>query len=99
MSDQPIFTYQTRLAPTATQAPLLNAYAALHGRAERTLFAALRSGAQINPLKQDFLRRFGITARQFNALRVGLEGKIDSIKQRQPELIAEAEARIKKATK
>jgi IS605 OrfB family transposase len=78
---------------------LLDAYAELHGRAERSLFAAMVAGGQMNALKQSFLRRFGITARQFNAIRVGLDGKIDSIKERRPELIAEAEARIRKADK
>ena len=36
---------------------------------------------------------------QFNAIRIGLEGKIDSIKQRRPDLIVEAQAKIKKAAK
>ncbi len=48
-------------------------------------------------LKCEFLRRFGITARQFNAIRVGLEGKIASIRERLPEWIAEAESRIQRA--
>src|SRR5207249_3567558 len=43
--------------------------------------------------------RFGITARQFNAVRIGLEGKIDSIKQRRPDLIVEIATKIKKAVK
>ena len=47
MSDRPIFTYQTRIAPVAAQVSLLDAYAALHGRAERSLFAALQAGAQL----------------------------------------------------
>lgn len=99
MTDRPIFTYQTRLAPDAAQAAALDAYAALYGKAERSLFAALQAGGSINDLKRAFLLRFGITARQFNAIRVGLEGKIDSIKARRPELIAELQARIKKALK
>jgi IS605 OrfB family transposase len=76
---------------------VLDAYADLHGRAERTLFAALSAGNPVNELKRVFLPRFGLTARQFNALRVGLEGKIASIKELRPELIAEAKSRIKKA--
>ncbi|WP_415838176.1 IS200/IS605 family accessory protein TnpB-related protein, partial [Polaromonas hydrogenivorans] len=99
MSERPVFTYQTRPALDAAQAVALDAYAELYGRAERSLFAALQAGGKLNDLKRDFLPRFGITARQFNALRIGLEGKIDSIKERRPELIAEAQARIKKALK
>ena len=96
MSD-PVFTCQTRLVLDAAQASALHAYAELHGRAERTLFAALRAGHPVNDLKRAFLPRFGLTARQFNALRVGLGGKTASIKERRPELIAEAKSRIKKA--
>ena len=97
MSDHPVFTYQTRLELDAGQTKLLDAYAELHGRAECSLFAALRAGQSINDLKRAFLPRFGLTARQFNALRVGLEGKIASIKERRPELIAEAGQRVRKA--
>lgn len=99
MSDRPIFTYQTRPVLDAGQAAALDAYADLYGRAERTLFASLQSGGKLNDLKREFLPRFGITARQFNAIRVGLEGKIDAIKQSRQELIAEAGTRIKKAAK
>lgn len=99
MSDCPFFTYQTRLVLTDAQESALSAYADLYGKAERSLFAALQAGGTLNTLKRDFLPRFGITARQFNAVRIGLEGKIDAIKQRRPGLIEEAETRINKAQK
>lgn len=99
MSDRPIFTYQTRPVLDAQQAAILDTYAELYGRAERSLFAAMQAGGTVNNLKRAFLPKFGITARQFNAVRVGLEGKVDSIKARRPELIAELQTRIKKAQK
>ena len=99
MSECPIFTYQTRPMLDAVQAGVLDAYAALYGRAERSLFAAMQTGKNINQLKREFLPKFGITARQFNAMRIGLQGKVDSILQRRPELISEAQARIQKATR
>ena len=99
MSDFPIFTYPTRVLLDADQTRLLDAYAELHGRAERVLFAAWCAGQIPGKLKPEFQRRFDLTARQFNAVRVGLEGKINSIKERRPELIAEAEIRLKKAEK
>src|SRR5438128_1428425 len=99
MSDRPVFTYQTRPALADGQAAVLDAYAELYGRAERSLFAAMQAGRAINDLKRDFLPRFGITARQFNAVRIGMDGKIDSIKQRRPDLIVEIETKIKKAVK
>ncbi|CAB4243146.1 protein of unknown function [Methylacidimicrobium sp. AP8] len=97
MSKRPVFTYQTRLRLTHEQTSCLDAYAALYGRAQRTLLARMRAGVSINELKRSFLRRFGLTARQFNAIRVELEGKIASIRERRPELIEEAKWRIRKA--
>jgi hypothetical protein len=99
MSERPIFTFQTRLSLTEPQASALDAYAGLYGKVERSLFAAMQTGATPNDLKREFLPKFGITARQFNAVRVGLEGKIESIKARRPELIAQLQSRIKKAQK
>ena len=99
MADRPIFTYQTRLALDAAADAALTAGAELYGRAERSLFAALQSGKPRNDIKRAFLVRFGISGRQFNAARVSLEGKIDSINERRPGLIQEAQTRIAKATK
>ena len=80
-------TYQTR---TAAQFNLpLSEYAFLMGRVERKLFADLCKGKEAGLLKSSYLTQYGITARQFNAVRVKLEGKIDSIKQRQIQLIEE----------
>ncbi|CAB4243211.1 transposase [Methylacidimicrobium sp. AP8] len=99
MSKLPVVTYQTRLRLTPEQSASLDVYAELYGRAQRTLFAKMRAGASINELKRSFLRRFGLTARQFNAIRVELEGKIASIRERRPELIEELQARIKRGQK
>ena len=99
MSERPVFTYQTRPVLDDDQAAALDGYAELYGRTERSLFAAMQAGGKLNDLKREFLPRFGITARQFNAVRIGLDGKIDSIKQRRPDLIIEAQAKIKKAVK
>lgn len=95
MTDRQVFTFQTRLP--VKDIPVLDAYAQIHGEAERCLFAALQAGGNVNALKRDFLVRFGITARQFNAIRAVLDGKIASIKERQLDLIAEAKTRIAKA--
>jgi IS605 OrfB family transposase len=99
MSDRPIFTFQSRMALNDVQVTALDSYANLCCKVERSLFAAMQAGGSMNDLKREFLPKFGITARQFNAVRVGLEGKIDSIKTRRPELIAELQGRIKHATK
>ena len=97
MSDKNIRTYQTRLHLTEEQADFLDDYASLYCRVERNLFARIQAGDNLNALKRDFQKRFGITARQFNAIHVGLVGKISSIKERQPELTDNLTGRIKRA--
>lgn len=76
MRDRPIFTYQTRPVLDVAQASVLDAYAALYGCAERSLFAAMQTDKTVNELKREFQPQFGITARQFNAIRIGLDGKL-----------------------
>ncbi len=77
-------TYELRLSSDANSSVPLDAYAALYGRAERTLFARLQAGDSLVALKREFLTRFGLTARQFNALAAVLRGKITSIRARRP---------------
>lgn len=93
----PVFTYQTRLSLSPEQEKVLVACAELYGQVERALFAAIQAKTPINDLKRVFLKRFGITARQFNAVAIGLKGKIASIWERRPGLIQEAKERIRKA--
>ncbi len=90
-------TYGTRLSADPARDALLAAYAELYGCAERTLFARLRAGEPLTPLKRTFLVRFGVTARQFNALAATLRGKIASIQERRPQLIAQLQRRIARA--
>lgn len=78
-------TYQTR-APSGFEEPLAE-YAGLMGHVERCLFADLSAGKKANNLKSAYLVRFGLTARQFNAVRVNLEGKMSSIYERNRLLI------------
>ena len=94
MTDAGHFTYQTRFEPDDSASALLDGYARLYGTVECSLFAAYQAKIPINDCKRLFLRRFGITARQFNAVRIGLDGKIAAIKARWPELIAEAQLRL-----
>ena len=98
MSDRPIFTYQTRLV-LENQGSALDAYASLYGVVERSLFAALAAGGDVSKLKSGFLKRFGITARQYNAVAISIKGKIASIRERRGGLIKEADTRIAKARK
>ena len=86
-------TYQTRIS-AHFDAPLAD-YASLSSRIERCLFADCSRGKKLKDLKSSYLIRFGITARQFNAIRVELEGKIDSIRKRSAQQIELKKQQIK----
>ena len=61
----------------------LSAYGELYGRVERKLFAEVAAGRSAVSLKSEYLQRYGIPARMFNAVRVSLEGKVASVKEQQ----------------
>ena len=88
------FTYQTRLHLEQEPETIVDACAALMCKVERTLFADIASGKNSQLLKSSYLKRFEITARQFNACRVQVEGKIASIKELRKEQIIESKSRI-----
>src|SRR5579871_2329150 len=85
-------TYQSRISQLFAT-PLFE-YASLMAQVEHGLFADLCKGNKAAGLKSPYLIKHGITARQFNAARVNIEGKIDSIKQRQKQLIEEKKHQI-----
>src|ERR1700757_4425417 len=94
-----VFTYQTRVFVTPEQDKMLREYAVRFGRVERTLYGDLQKGEAANRLKAEYLVRFAITARQFNAARIQLQGKIEAIRQRLPLQVANLQRRICKAKK
>ena len=99
MADLPVFTYQTRVDLQSQQDAALEAYAELYGKTERILFAETQTGIKATALKHQYQHRFRITARQFNAIRIGLDGKVKSVEEGRRQLIAEAEIRVRKAGK
>ena len=56
-------------------------YAELYGRVERRLFAGVAAGRSAASLKSEYLQRYGMPARMFNAVRVSLEGKVSSVRE------------------
>ena len=82
-----IFTYQARVKDVDRLLNnFLNDYAGLYCLIERKLFAEVCRGKNISKIKNEYLVKYGITARQFNAIRIVLQGKIDSIKKQIDEL-------------
>ena len=83
-----VATYQTRICDyrgmeRSAGDAALSAYGELYGRVERKLFAEAAAGRSAASLKSGYLKRYGIPARMFNAVRVSLEGKIASVKEQQ----------------
>ena len=71
-------TFQTRLLLDQGQEEILEEYATLLSHVERSLYAEVAKGNTSASCKNAFLKRHQITARQFNACRVSLEGKISA---------------------
>src|SRR6056297_1158807 len=91
-------TYHTRIETlTPEGSSLLDAYASLYSEAERSLFADFCRGKRLTEEKSRYLREYGITARQFNAIRINLQGKIASVKERRKGLIKEKKRKNQKA--
>ena len=81
-----ISTYQTRVTVFRSMdrgegEAALTAYAELYSRVQRKLFADIAAGRSPGSLKRVYLKRYGILARMFNALRVSLEGKVASVRE------------------
>src|ERR1700722_17245421 len=88
------FTYQTRpkIEPTVNEA--LKSCAQVLSHVERKLFSAICGGKTAGGLKSAYQEKYGITARHFNAIRVQLEGKIASVKERRVGQISELKTKI-----
>lgn len=76
MTNEMTLTYQTRLSQDKKQTDILSECAFLLNCVERSLYAEVATGKTPISCKNHFLKKYGITARQFNACRVSLEGKI-----------------------
>lgn len=93
-SDAQPFSYETRLHLSELEEEILSSCAKLMSTIERKLFSDVASGKNAHKLKSEYLSRHGITARQFNAIRVTLEGKISSIIELRKDHIDDLKGRI-----
>ena len=99
MSNGNTRTYQARIHITPEQEEMLAAYSRLYGRVERSLFASVKAGGSFGKLKPVFMRMFGITARQYNAVAAGLRGKVRAIEELMPLQISDLKTKIRTAEK
>ena len=94
-------TYQTKihhfgLNENLTSEMYLSEYGKFFGILERKLFVQSHTnGIASTVLKSDFMKTYGITSRQFNSLRMQLDGKVNSHKEKRKTDIAELENKIK----
>ena len=92
-------TYQTKLMniplPNELSSDMyLHEYAEYFSRLERKLFVQSHiKGVSSSSLKKTFLKQFGITARQFNSLRMQLDGKVSSFIEKRKLEIQELESK------
>jgi IS605 OrfB family transposase len=94
MTNEMILTYQTRLLLDEKQETILQKCACLLSEVERSLYAEVARGKKSASCKNTFLKEYGITARQFNACRISLDGKIAANKASQEHGIASLKLQI-----
>lgn len=88
------FTYQARLSTPESSSAILMECATIFSQIERQLFSDIARGKNAADLKSEYIKQYQITARHFNAIRVQVEGKISSIKERRPQQIIELKHKI-----
>ena len=89
-----IRTFETRVSLDELGLSILGEMAKIYAHIMHSLFAQFRAGKNLSKLKSSFLKSYGITGRQFNAIHTQLDGKIDSIKARIPLLIEAKKEKI-----
>lgn len=87
MTNEMTLTYQTRPMLNEWHQMVLCECACLLNTVERALYAEVAKGKTSASCKNAFLKIYGITARQFNACRVSLEGKIAACKAGQEQAV------------
>jgi IS605 OrfB family transposase len=88
-------TYQTRLILDERQTEIFSKCAHFFNTVERSLYAEMATGKTTSSCKNHFLKKYQITARQFNACRVNLEGKIAAYRASQEQAIDRLKQQIK----
>jgi IS605 OrfB family transposase len=99
MENEKTFTYQTRLKLSESEEKILEDYASLFSLVEHSLLAEVAKGKSSASCKTHYLEKFAITARQFNACRISLEGKIASYEESRKQGIASLKGQINAAEK
>ena len=97
-------TYQTRIAgygdiDRSDGDAALSEYAALYGKVQRELFAAVAAGRSAVSKKSSYIEEHGIPARMFNAVRITLDGKVSAVRESQLLQLDSLRRRVSRAEK
>ena len=97
-------SYQTRITvyegiDRAVGDAALSAYAALYGKVQRKLFAAVAAGGSAVSKKREYIEKHGIPARLFNAVRITLDGKVSAVRESQLLQLDSLRRRVSRAEK
>ena len=97
-------SYQTRITvyegiDRAVGDAALSAYAALYGKVQRKLFAAVAAGGSAVSKKREYIEEHGIPARLFNAVRITLDGKVSAVRESQLLQLDSLRRRVSRAEK
>ena len=79
--------------------PVLSDIAALYGKVSHHYFVDFHKGISLNSIKSSYLQKYQIPGRFFNAVRIDVDGKVESINQLIKLDLASCERRIKALTK
>lgn len=93
-----IFTYQTRLRTDEEQNALLSAHSKIWNKAKHKLHADIMKGANPNELKSKYIAEENISAREFNSIKLELQGSHQSYLSNAKRYISEASTRVKRLT-
>src|SRR5271166_6362549 len=93
------YTYQTRPEENPSNGKILDDFAEIFSYVERRLFTDISRGKLAVNLKSEYLQKYRITARHYNAIRVQIEGKISSIKEKQTTQLVNTEHKLQSVQK
>lgn len=99
MTHEMTLTYQARPSLDEKQEAILHECACLLNTVERSLYAEAAKGKKLASCKNDFLKLYNVTARQFNACRVNLEGKISACEAGQKQAVVNLKQQINSLAK
>jgi IS605 OrfB family transposase len=93
-----IFTYQTRLRTDEEQDALLSAHSKIWNKTKHKLHADIMKGAKPNDLKAQYVAGLSLSSKEFNSIKLELQGSHQSYLSNAKRYISEASTKVKRLT-